>query len=175
MAARIAGVALVLCAVACALPAQPAQAYELLGRVWPDRTITYNAATDRDRAASLYAARAWNRSGAGVRFRRTTRRGDVIVRAGGSACGGVAILGGRRAEVRLGRCGPDLTKLVATHEFGHVLGFGHERRRCALMNIALDQTGTPIRCNQRPLAFWLADPLRADDERGARAIARLRR
>ena len=42
------------------------------------------------------------------------------------------------------------------------------------MNIALDETGTPLRCNQRPLSFWLADPLRADDERGARALARRR-
>ena len=42
------------------------------------------------------------------------------------------------------------------------------------MNVSMDRTGTPALCNRRPLAFWLADPLRADDERGARALARLR-
>ncbi len=67
-----------------------------------------------------------------------------------------------------------MAKLVATHEFGHVLGFRHERRRCALMNLSLDQTGTPTLCARRPVAFWLADPLRTDDKLGARALARLR-
>lgn len=171
MKARIAAVVLALCA----LPVAPAEGYVLIGRYWSDPTITYRADTERDRVAALYAARAWNRSGAGIRFRRTNGRADVSVRTSGAACGGVAVLGGRRAEVRLGRCRADLTKLVAAHEFGHVLGFGHERRRCALMNTSFDQTGTPLLCNRRPVSFWLADPLRADDERGARALRRLLR
>ena len=163
----------VLCA---ALPAAPADAYSLLGRYWNDPVIDWYASSPAEQAASLYAARAWNRAGTGYRFRRTTsrRRADVVVGTAGSGCGGVAILGGRQARVRLGRCGDALTRLVAVHEFGHVLGFGHERRRCALMNTSFDQTGTPSLCNRRPLSYWVADPLRVDDRRGARALRRLR-
>lgn len=168
--------ALVACAAAASLQPPRAQAYSLLGRYWNDPVITYYASSARERSASAFAARTWNRAGTGFRFRRTTsaRRAGVVVGTGGEGCGGVAILGGRQARVRLGRCGERLTRLVATHEFGHVLGFGHERRRCALMNTYFDQTGTPALCNRRPLSFWLADPLRADDERGARALRRLR-
>ncbi len=81
---------------------------------------------------------------------------DVVVGTTGPGCGGIAVLGGHQARVWLGRCNARLARLVAAHEFGHVLGFGHERRRCALMNVAFDQTGTPTRCTRRPLSYWLA-------------------
>jgi len=173
MKARIAILVAVFCA---ALPAAPASAYSLLGQYWEDPVIDYYASSPGEQTASRYAARAWNRAGTGLRFRRTTsrRRADVVVGTAGSGCGGVAILGDRQARVRLGRCDARLTRLVATHEFGHVLGFGHERRRCALMNVAFDQTGTPALCNRRPLSYWLASPFRTDDLRGARALRRQR-
>jgi len=174
MQVRIASVVFVVCVLACAVQTGPASAYSVIGPWWSDPDVTYNASTARDRTAALYAARVWNRSGMGVRLRRTNGRSDILVRSTGPGCGGIALLGRRRPLILLGRCSADVAKLVATHEFGHVLGFRHERRQCALMNVSFDKTGTPSLCKRRPLAYWLADPLRADDELGARALARLR-
>jgi len=54
-----------------------------------------------------------------------------------------------------------------------VLGLGHERRTCALMNPSADlASGTPSRCERRPLSFWVSRPLRADDIAGARSLYR---
>ena len=67
-------------------------------------------------------------------------------------------------------CGEGLAILTLTHELGHVLGLGHERRRCALMNPYADRSGTPNRCGRHSLKFWVKKPLRRDDVRGARAL-----
>ncbi len=174
MPVRIASVLFVVCVLACAAQASPARAYNVIGPWWSDPDVTYNAWTARDRAAAGYAARTWNRSGVGVRLRRTNGRGDILVRSTGPGCGGLALLGRHRPQILLGRCSTDMAKLVATHEFGHVIGFRHERRWCALMNPSFDRTGTPTLCNRRPLSFWLKYPLRRDDMLGARALARLR-
>jgi len=174
MPVRIASVLFVVSVLACAVQAAPARAWSVIGPWWSDPDVTYNVSSARDRAAARYAARVWNRSGVGIRLRRTNGRSDILVRSTGPGCGGLAFLGRRRPLILLGRCSTNMAKLVATHEFGHVLGFRHERRRCALMNVTMDPSGTPALCSRRPMAFWLADPLRTDDELGVRALARLR-
>ena len=68
MKARIAILVAVFCA---ALPAASADAYSLLGQYWDDPVIDYYASSPGEQAASRYAARAWNRAGTGLRFRRT--------------------------------------------------------------------------------------------------------
>ena len=174
MPVRIACVLFVVCVLACAVQAAPARAWSVIGPWWSDPDVTYNVSSARDRAAAAYAARAWNRSAVGVRLRRTNGRSDILVRSTGPGCGGLAFLGRSRPLILLGRCSRNMAKLIATHEFGHVLGFRHERRRCALMNVSMDPAGTPALCKRRPMAFWLANPLRTDDKLGARALARLR-
>jgi hypothetical protein len=170
MAARFTAVLVGLCAALSALPSG-ADAYVLNGPPWPVSVITYRADSAPDRAAAGYAAQAWNRAQVGVRFVRTTGHANVVTHLRGNRCTGLATVGStRRAWVDLGPCGPGLAALIATHEFGHVMGLGHENRVCALMNPHFDRTGTPDHCRAHSLAHWLAHPLRADDRAGARAL-----
>ena len=129
------------------------------------------------------AIRAWNRARVGVRFRRVPAgRARVIFgysHAGGSGryrCEGVA--GGTGAGYPspfvplyvtvLRSCrSRALRRLTAVHELGHVLGLGHETRRCALMNPTGDvNTLLPSLC---PRGTKVPAP---DDIRGARALYR---
>ena len=131
------------------------------------------------------AIRAWNRAHVGVRFTRAPAdRARVIfgyARGGGMGrygCEGVA--GGTGAgypspflamRVRVQRScrSQALRRLTAVHELGHVLGLGHETRRCALMNPTGDvNTLLPSLCPRGTRV-----PTR-DDIRGARALYRRR-
>jgi Astacin (Peptidase family M12A) len=156
--------------------APSASAYERVGRPWPGGRITYYTSAEDYRVAVDRAARIWNRTGVGVRFVKTSRRNAaVVVGYGGRRCEGAAFAGfhGRRRQspVQLGAgCDRSLIVLTAVHEFGHVLGLGHENDRCARMNPAFGAGGTPNRCRPRPLAYWLDHPLLSDDLQGARRI-----
>lgn len=55
-------------AVALLLVASPASAYQLGGRAWPTRTITYHAGHVYPFAVR-HAVRTWNTSGVRIRFR----------------------------------------------------------------------------------------------------------
>jgi hypothetical protein len=153
--------------------ATPAGAYEARGHPWPTEVITYTTETPAYSDSVDRAARMLNRAGIGVRLRRSSRA-DLVFVYRGRACDGAARLGyqpRRVSTVWLGRgCGADLITLTAVHELGHVLGLDHENDRCARMNPGFDSTGTPNRCRRRPLSYWLANPLTADDLRGLRAL-----
>ncbi|MEA2480776.1 MAG: Matrixin [Thermoleophilaceae bacterium] len=156
--------------------AAPAGAFVARGPAWPSPTINYYVAGEY-RGAVARPARAWNRAGVGVRLRRTSRaNAALLIGKWDSRCGGAALVGyvgpRHRSQMLIGTgCGDlRLVSIVATHEFGHVIGLDHENSKCALMNPTFDQTGTPTHCGRHPISFWYAKPLRADDLRGARAL-----
>jgi matrixin len=153
--------------------AESSQAYVFWGKPWPQSTIGYYRPPGAGAAAVDRAARTWNRLGLQVRFRRADRaRADVAVSFRRPRCGGEATVGfaGRSAVSISARCGSDLMTLTAVHEFGHVLGLGHEPGHCATMNPHFDLSGTRSRCPWHSVDYWLRHPLRADDVRGARML-----
>lgn len=123
-----------------------AQAGPYLGASWATPTIRYFDATHRHAVVAAAAAR-WNRTGAGVRLVRTRSRtaAPVLVTDRG---GVVGVCGAgqtntrssnrrmRRATVHIfgGSCDRPSQMFAVAHEFGHVLGLGHETRVCSLMN-----------------------------------------
>jgi hypothetical protein len=177
--AVVAAIAAVMCAAA------PASAYRIAGERWPNKTISIGSRAPLYDSAVRLAIRAWNRARVGVRFTRARPdRARVIFgygrRAGSGRfrCEGVA--GGTGAGYPspflamhvtvLHSCRSEaLRRLTAVHELGHVLGLGHETRRCALMNPTGDvNTLLPSLCDRGTRL-----PTR-DDVRGARALYRRR-
>jgi hypothetical protein len=154
----------------------PADAYVLKGTPWAAQTITYHVSSKGYSKPVDRAARAWNHAHIGIQLRKgTAATADVTVSYGGRACEGEAVVGmarrGPGSWVKLGSgCNKRVVSLQATHEFGHVLGLEHETDRCARMNTTLDRSGTPNRCHEHAIGYWLKHPLSRDDIRGARAI-----
>lgn len=136
---------LVAAAIALTVGGASASASPFLGVKWSTTTVTYFDATNRHSAVAEAAAR-WNASGVNFRLVRTSSRGraNVMVSASRSipACGAgvtdytAANRRMRRATVQIfgGRCSRENQIFALTHEFGHVLGLGHETTRCSLMN-----------------------------------------
>ena len=153
-----------------------ASAYELGGRSWPDGDIPYYVVDADLKKPVKRGAKVWNKRKLGVRFVSTSAEdAKVFIRLGQSNCGGAARVGypGRRGfspmEIHLG-CGSGIATLTAVHEFGHILGLGHETGTCARMNPSFGSGGTPDRCKRHSLAYWLDHPLIKDDVRGAREL-----
>ena len=154
--------------------ATPAQAYNAPGPRWPGTTIRYFETLPKSYDWSLReATKAWNRSGARVKFRQVKSRpkAQVVVGFGDThGYAGYASIGLQRgAYVHLvrGRLRVEdranMGRLIA-HEFGHVVGLDHARPGgCKLMEAAW-----PSDCREprRPGLYncrWLAK----DDIRGA--------
>jgi hypothetical protein len=149
---------------------------------WPRGRIPYYNAARANRWPIRRAVRAWNASGAGVRFVAVPRRrAKVVIRYHRSRkcegvgyavvdfARGVAI----RGDVAISRpdpgdpaCARWALAMVAAHELGHVLGLEHEHRRCATMNATIMGFG-PGRCDPTAEWEWRCRLLERDDVRGA--------
>ncbi|HEX8744147.1 MAG TPA: snapalysin family zinc-dependent metalloprotease [Thermoleophilaceae bacterium] len=172
---KLALLAAMTAVVLAALPGS-AGAYDVAGRAWPDGDIRYHVEDAALKKPVKRAAKVWNARDLGVRFvSSSSDSAKVFVRIGQEDCGGAARVGypGRRGfslvEINAD-CGSGIATLTAVHEWGHVLGLGHENGICARMNPTFGSGGTPGRCSRRSLSYWLEHPLTKDDVRGARAL-----
>ena len=162
--------------------AAEADAYRFAGQPWPGPSIAVYTSAPKYKSAVRRAVRVWNRKKIGIRFVRvgSRRRANVLVRyypQRGRFCGGssdVGYLYGALSTVYVARGCPSKTarELTAAHELGHVLGLGHENRRCTLMNtVARGFTRTvPGKCRRSRWRYWRRVLVGPDDARGARAL-----
>jgi hypothetical protein len=161
---------------------------------WPFPRITYFVAvpgpglTVRPAPARIAgpvngAFRAWNAARVGWDFARVRSSdrstADVIVLVNltrsETTCLGRSTRAFHFSQHIVGIRGPCIRNgvlgQIVSHEIGHVLGLGDERRACAVMNPGFLGSGPrarPSRCRAGP--NYERRPIQADDRRGARAL-----
>ncbi len=158
-------------------------AYTLGGGKWSKGQVPYFLAAGQHRWAVKKAVRAWNKSGARVRFKAVRRsKAKLIIgyysrrvqpRATDQCGSGHATLGyvpgaSRVWLPRLTRRSPYADHncaLIVVHELGHVLGLAHEERRCATMN-STSVNLSPRHCPPNREWEWRCRLLERDDVRG---------
>jgi hypothetical protein len=133
---------------------------EPVGGPWPDGEIRYYSAAPEHAWALDQAVRAWNGSGAHVRFTAVSEDDASVVISSqpDQKCGhGRGTLGySPRSTVVLfapgaGQgCDAFSAARVLTHELGHVLGLEHDDSRCAAMNSAGSYRGSERCTPSRP-------------------------
>jgi PKD repeat protein len=148
--------------------------------LWPElkwrgsKTITYYNSAGKYRDQVKKAAAAWNKSGANVNWKPTSRaQAKVVIKITPSlASQGLATTNGTSALIEvqedlLTQFPPKqnsqaITVAILAHEMGHVMGLGHEPRKCATMNANLWSF-----CSS-PKEPWeyRCRPLEPDDVRG---------
>lgn len=162
--------------------AGPAAGLSTLGsdiRTWPHGEVRYyNAAPDQEWAVAQ-ATRAWNRSGASVRFVASSpSEAALTIRSVGVCTGDARATIGWRSNATVWVASRDDSRRecnryaaagALAHELGHVLGLEHEEGACAAMNSRGNYAG-PEQCARPPSWAWRCRLLEAADARGAVAL-----
>ena len=162
-----------------------ALAYRTQGKGSADgREVTYFNSVSQHDWAVRQAVRAWNRSGANIRFVPAHRgKAELVINAGSAPGTGRTETtfrdeGAKPGDAQVSIPSPSAASrrderftvaLIATHELGHVLKLDHEDSGCATMNSVI-VNGAPARCRQPPPGKWDCRLLEEDDVRGVVAL-----